>query len=118
MHMTRPRLQPLNSVHKLLPPNLQTVRLLTPGELAQILGISVQTVYNRCSTGGSLPRVVYVGRLPRFVESEVVAWIRKLPTVASPEVGDSEQDKSPAAPRRPGRPTKAEQVMRRRLIRS
>jgi predicted DNA-binding transcriptional regulator AlpA len=78
--------------------------LLTPIELANILGLSVQTIYNRHSIGGDLPPVTMLGRLLRFQPSKVESWLAKkeVPTKASQDL-----------PRRQGRPTKAEQVHRR-----
>lgn len=49
--------------------------LLTPESLAQVLGMAVQTVYNRHSLGLSLPPSIKVGRLLRFRSRDVEAWI-------------------------------------------
>ncbi len=77
-------------------------KLLTPAELAQLLGVAVQTIYNRLHEGRPLPPCVRIGRLPRFTDVE--AWLAALP-----------MQNQPASPtkRRPGRPTKAEQIARR-----
>lgn len=80
-------------------------RLLTPAELGKLLGLSVQTIYNRRCEGLPLPPAVKLGRLLRFPESGVRAWLDALePAQCVVEV---------APKRRRGRPTKAEQVMRR-----
>lgn len=84
-------------------------RLLSPKELANILGLAEQTIYNRHSTGGELPPSIKLGRLLRFRPSEVDVWLtsQKRPaTRPNPE---------PALKRRPGRPTKAEQLATRRI---
>lgn len=86
-------------------------QLLTPQTLAAMLGLAVQTIYNRHSTGGDLPRVTKLGRLLRFRPTDVEVWLE----------GQQENivQQSTAAlsmlARRPGRPTKAEQIARRKL---
>ena len=47
-------------------------RLLTPNEVAEILGVSARTVRRLVSSGQLRP--IYVGRLPRFTEQEVEAY--------------------------------------------
>jgi len=83
-------------------------QLLTPKTLATTLGLAEQTIYNRHSTGGDLPPVIKLGRLLRFRPADVEAWIesRLRPTV--PIFSEA----TPVT-RRPGRPTKAEQIARR-----
>jgi len=81
--------------------------LLTPAELAAILGLSPQTIYNRRCAGVSLPPCISIGRVIRFPESGIWPWLH------------SQSEQPPLKPteptrRRPGRPTKAEQVARRR----
>ncbi len=83
-------------------------QLLTPKTLAAALGLAEQTIYNRHSTGGDLPAVIKLGRLLRFRPTDVEAWLerRQQPTaLVSPSM--------PLVARRPGRPTKAEQIARR-----
>jgi excisionase family DNA binding protein len=50
------------------------VRLLTPEELAEILGISVYTVYQYTSKR----RIPYIkiGKLIRFSETEIEEWLQ------------------------------------------
>jgi predicted DNA-binding transcriptional regulator AlpA len=81
-------------------------KLLTPAELAGLLGLATQTIYNRHSAGASLPLCVRIGRVIRFPQSGIESWIaaQAEPTHPVP-VGQM---------RRPGRPTKAEQIARRR----
>lgn len=82
-----------------------TPLLITPTELGTLVGLASRTIYNRINTGGDLPPILRLGRLPRFSLADVQAWIeskRTAPTSAP----------SPAR-RRPGRPTKAEQIARR-----
>lgn len=80
-------------------------RLLTPAELAQMLGLSVQTIYNRLNEGRPLPPHVRIGRLLRFRLSDVLAWIAALPT----------HEVHSAQARRVGRPRKTEEL-RRHLV--
>lgn len=85
-------------------------QLLTPKTLAITLGLAEQTIYNRHSTGGDLPPAIKLGRLLRFRPSDVEAWLKRQQqastTLRSPQ--------PPSVTRRPGRPTKAEQVAARR----
>lgn len=83
-------------------------KLLSPQDLANYLGLALQTIYNRHSSGGSLPRCISTGRLIRFHPRDVEAWLAEQyekPTEICLQV---------ASVRRRGRPTKAEQVARRR----
>lgn len=88
-------------------------KLLTPEELAAILCLSVQTVYNRRSNGDDLPPAVHIGRLVRYRVSDVDAWIGTLSrhpvTAETHKTGRCGEEPMPR-----GRPTKAEQVRRRR----
>lgn len=79
--------------------------LITPTELASLIGLAPRTIYNRINTSGDLPPVLRLGRLPRFALTDVQAWIdaKRPATAAAPDL----------ARRRPGRPTKAEQIARR-----
>ena len=86
-------------------------RLLTTQDLADVTGLAVQTIYNRHSNGGSLPACLNLGGRLRFRQCDVDAWLDAHYEKHQPEsvvTGDSE-----TLPRRPGRPTKAEQVARR-----
>jgi predicted DNA-binding transcriptional regulator AlpA len=85
-----------------------TPLLVTPTELATLLGLAPRTIYNRLNTGGDLPPVVRLGRLPRFFFKDVEPWLEKKhqPAVRV----DANQ---PPPRRRPGRPTKVEQIARR-----
>ncbi len=79
-------------------------KLLTVAELAELLNMAPQTIYNRHSMGGNLPPCVRLGRALRFPVDGVTDWV-------------NQQIETPVpvhcTPRRPGRPTKAEQVARR-----
>lgn len=78
---------------------------LTPAELAELLGMATQTIYNRHCDGASLPPCVRIGRLIRFPEDGVQAWLdaqREQPLPVS------------KLPKSPGRPTKAVQIARRK----
>jgi len=87
-------------------------QLLSPRELAQKLSLKEQTIYNRHSSGASLPPCVKIGNRLRFRLSDVDAWIAaqlEVQTVSTTKTVTMVPEK-----RRPGRPTKAEQVTRRR----
>jgi len=51
-------------------------QLFSPQTLATYLGLAEQTIYNRHSTGGDLPKAVKLGRLLRFRPADVDAWVR------------------------------------------
>ena len=88
-------------------------KLLSPRELSQILSLAEQTIYNRHSKGGSLPPCVKIGNRLRFSSSDVDAWIAA--QVEAPHVPQAARAAAPATEkRRRGRPTKAEQVARRK----
>lgn len=86
--------------------------LLSPKTLAAKLGLAEQTVYNRHSTGGDLPPAIKLGRLLRFHPDEVEAWLAQH-RQPSPQVPPP---LPPSVARRPGRPTKAEQIIARRRL--
>ncbi|MBU2642560.1 MAG: helix-turn-helix domain-containing protein [Gammaproteobacteria bacterium] len=78
---------------------------LTPAELAELLGMATQTIYNRHCEGASLPPCVRIGRLIRFPEDGVQAWLdaqREQPLPVN------------KLAKSPGRPTKAVQIARRK----
>lgn len=81
-------------------------KLLTPEVLGEMLGMSVQTVYNRRAQGLSLPPAVKLGRLLRFRQSDVQDWITSQIEISAPIMAQP-------IPRRKGRPTKEEQVASR-----
>lgn len=83
-------------------------QLLTPKTLAAALGLAEQTIYNRHSSGGDLPPVIKLGRLLRFRPADVEVWLECRQQLTAP-VSTS----APLVARRPGRPTKAEQIARR-----
>ncbi len=103
--------------------------LLTPKQLADLLGLSVQTLYNRRSLGASMPVSVHIGNQIRFRQSDVDRWLASLPSGRtardsdSPDrhqpasmpraVADADDEPSRGCQRRRGRPTKAEQVLAR-----
>lgn len=83
--------------------------LVSPAQLAAMLGLAPRTIYNRLHAGGDLPPVVRIGRLPRFAVADVQAWVDAKRGISVPQ---------PAEPprRRPGRPRKAEQIARRGCV--
>lgn len=83
--------------------------LFTPEALAAYLGLTVQTIYNRHSTGGDLPPSFKLGRLLRFHPQDVERWIEMHRSQEQPKAPSKERP-----PRRRGRPTKAEQIATRR----
>ncbi len=86
-------------------------RLLTTKDLADLTGLSVQTIYNRHSNGGSLPDCLNLGGRLRFRQRDVDTWLDALYEKRQPQAIAADCPNS--TPRRPGRPTKAEQVARR-----
>ena len=76
-------------------------KLLTPAELAGLLGLATQAIYNCHSAGARLPPPVRIDRLVRFRLPDVEAWIAAQAEHIPPAA---------CQPRRSGRPTKAEQV--------
>lgn len=96
-------------------------KLLTSDQLAAVLGLSVQTLYNRRTRGDPLPPCVKVGRLLRYEQTEVHAWLAsQRETQHVPQVGlaTPELTSAPQVARRRGRPTKGEQLHRRQLAKS
>nr|WP_222613135.1 helix-turn-helix domain-containing protein [Undibacterium jejuense] len=88
-------------------------KLLTPKALADLLGLAEQTIYNRHSNGGDLPQSIKLGRLLRFHSADVDAWLGRQRQPAAPQALPPRP--VPSA-RRPGRPTKAEQIAARRSL--
>ena len=58
-------------------------RLLTAKDLGQLLGLAVQTIYNRRSIGADLPPALTYGRLLRFDAADVRAWLNAKRATAS-----------------------------------
>ncbi|AJX17086.1 helix-turn-helix transcriptional regulator [Burkholderia ubonensis] len=50
-------------------------QLFSPKTLAAYLGLAEQTIYNRHSTGGDLPKATKLGQLLRFRPADVEAWL-------------------------------------------
>lgn len=91
-------------------------QLLSPRDLAQKLSLKEQTIYNRHSTGGSLPPCLKIGNRLRFRQADVDAWIA---AQLEPQSASMTRAVTPAPEkRRPGRPTKAEQIARRLTVKS
>ncbi len=85
-----------------IPPDM---RWLTVADLAVILGLKRQTIYNRlCTCPETLPPVT---RLPTF------RGPRWSPRVVREWQGRYDPPSVPPERRHPGRPTKAEQIARR-----
>lgn len=84
--------------------------LLSVAELAHLLGVAKQTVYNRHFSGQDLPPAIKIGSRLLFDPVDVQAWVdaKKRPLASLVTSATT------AAPRRPGRPTKAEQVAGRK----
>lgn len=59
-------------------------KLLTPADLAALLGISIHTVYHRKAQGLDLPPAVKVGRLLRFPDDGVRQWLASLQCACTP----------------------------------
>lgn len=88
-------------------------KLFTAEELASILGVSIQTIYNRRSNGGSLPKALHIGRLVRYRQCDIDFWIGGLPR-SSETLGEPQGVGPVMRTIRKGRPSKAEQVRRRK----
>ena len=88
-------------------------QLLSPRELAQKLALKEQTIYNRHSSGASLPPCLKIGNRLRFRQSDVDAWIAA--QLEAQSVSTTKAVAPAPEKRRPGRPTKAEQIARRRI---
>ncbi len=86
-------------------------RLFTVMDLAELTGLAVQTIYNRHSNGGSLPECLNLGGRLRFRQRDVDAWLDAQYEKNRPKPITT--DRLDFTPRRPGRPTKAEQIARR-----
>jgi len=86
-------------------------RLLSAQDLAEVTGLALQTIYNRHSNGGSLPDCLNLGGRLRFRQRDVDTWLDAL--YEKPQPQPIATDCPNSTPRRPGRPTKAEQVARR-----
>ena len=87
-------------------------KLLSPTELATLLSVARQTVYNRISIGNiaNLPKYMKLGSLVRFLLTEVEAWIAlKINEAQLPKL------ELVAIVRRRGCLTKAEQTARRSI---
>lgn len=76
-------------------------KLLTTAELAEFLGLAIQTIYNRHHSGASLPPCIRLGRLIRFPVSGVEEWLAQQAEKPVPQ-------RAHRIERRQGRPTKAE----------
>lgn len=87
--------------------------LLTPQQLADLLGLSVQTLYNRRSLGASMPPAVRIGTKVRFRPRDVEDWLAGLEVNKPAPVPTAADESAPPSARRRGRPTKAEQVRAR-----
>ena len=89
-------------------------KLLTPADLADLLGLKIQTVYNRICKGRDLPPSIKTGRVQRWRPADVESWLEA--------IKQAQHQSTPVAPQKPviqeakrrrGRPTKQEQIARR-----
>ena len=88
--------------------------LLSPKELAAILGVAEQTIYNRRFTGRDLPPYLKIGKLVRFRSEDIEAWIERS-AQAEKEKKITRTEPTISLPvRRRGRPTKPEEIAMRR----
>lgn len=89
--------------------------LLSPVQLAAMLGISVQTIYNRRTRGESMPICVKLGGLVRYHPEDVRAWLNRQSETSAADLSASARSEGVAddkIPKKRGRPTKAEQLRR------
>ena len=88
--------------------------LLTITQLAEFLGMSRQSIYNRRCSGGpdDLPPCIQIGGIVRYRPSDVESWLIKAPRESKSEIDKPKSITTP--PKRRGRPTKAEEIKRRK----
>ena len=96
--------------------NLVMEPLLTPKQLANILGLSVQTLYNRRSLGASMPSAVCIGNKVRFRLRDVENWLARQEAKQSVSRCGVFDDSLDLPSKRRGRPTKIDQVRGRRQL--
>lgn len=87
--------------------------LLSPRQLADLLGLAEQTIYNWHSLGKDLPPSIKIGNRLRFPVDGVEAW-RDAKMLRARHPAYSDTSPSPLAKRAPGRPKKADQIAARR----
>ena len=80
------------------------IQLLSPKQLADMLGVSEQTIYNRHSTRGDLPQAIKIGRLVKFDLKDVNIWLENKKNTKKTLF---------VATKKRGRLTKAESIARR-----
>ena len=54
---------------------LEVTKIYTPAELAVVLQVGKQTIYNKLSIGGNLPKHFRIGSRVRFRGSDIVKFI-------------------------------------------
>ncbi|MEN5067377.1 helix-turn-helix domain-containing protein [Achromobacter aegrifaciens] len=89
--------------------------LLSPVQLAAMLGISVQTIYHRRTRGESMLTCVKLGGLIRYHPEDVRAWLGRQSENVVIDLSASARSEGVAddkIPKKRGRPTKAEQLRR------
>ena len=68
-------------------------KLLTPKELAQMLGMSLSSINRtRCMGGLDLPSYVKIGKSVRYKLSTVLKWIESLPLHNGPVNYDENEE--------------------------
>lgn len=82
--------------------------LVSPAELAAMLGLSPRTIYHRLHTNGGLPSVIRLGRLPRFAIADVHIWLD-----AKRNTSTSSTEEASTPVRRQGCLTQGEQIAQR-----
>lgn len=85
--------------------------LLTPTELAEKLGLSVQTIYNLRSNGGPLPPAIMIGRRIRYQSSDVDTWLQG--KYEHDPVSQETKAIRQIVPTKRGRPSKEETIRKR-----
>ena len=90
------------------------MELLSPKTLAGRLGLAEQTIYNRHSTGGDLPKAIKLGHLLRFHPVDIESWLEaKRQSGAAPTSYPATGQLS--SERQHGRPSADDQVALERL---
>jgi predicted DNA-binding transcriptional regulator AlpA len=91
-------------------------QLLTARQLAILLSLKEQTIYNRHSTGGSLPTAVKIGSRLRFRQADVDVWIAGQMELQPDQPIPPQAAADLSRPR--GRPTKARQIASRKHVKT
>lgn len=85
-------------------------QLFSAKTLGAHIGLAEQTIYNRYSTGGDLPRAIKLGHLLRFRPADVESWLdtkRQFNAVATSQPATGQ----PSSGTQNGRPPATDQAV-------